>query len=167
MVVTKDSTSSRALPKSGSEREFTYDPWGTTGLNHDNCYDYAFGSFSASRPVKSAPGDRKNIPSTNMNYRSCDGIVKRVLADNPGSVYKMRNPNGKPRPGFYKVMCFVALVRRLSLVRADGLYPLQGQGWRYRLSSGQVFSRSPERDCCGGCQAPQASVQYGWKDFGK
>lgn len=107
-MVGKDSTSARAMLKSGSEREYTWDPWGRTGVTHDNCYDYAFGSFSSNRVSKSVPGVGANINSNNLTFRTCAGIVKRVLADNPGKVYHMKNPNARPRPGFYKVMCFVA-----------------------------------------------------------
>jgi len=88
--------------------KYTWAPWGTTGVVHDNCYDYAFGSFSPVRQSKSVPGNRSGISSNGLNFRSCAGIAKRVLADNPGNVYKMKNPNARPKPGFYKVMCFVA-----------------------------------------------------------
>jgi LysM repeat protein len=88
--------------------KYTWAPWGTTGVVHDNCYDYAFGSFSPVRQSKSVPGNRSGISSNGLNFRSCAGIAKRVLADNPGNVYLMKNPNARPKPGFYKVMCFVA-----------------------------------------------------------
>jgi LysM repeat protein len=57
---------------------------------------------------KSVPGNRSGISSNGLNFRSCRGIAERVIADNPGNVYRMRNPNARPKPGFYKVMCFVA-----------------------------------------------------------
>jgi len=88
--------------------KYTWAPWGTKGVVHDNCYDYAFGSFSDNRTSKSIPGGRAKMSSNNLTYRTCDGIAKRVLADNPGSVYKMKTGGEKPKPGFYKVMCFVA-----------------------------------------------------------
>jgi len=88
--------------------KYTWAPWGTTGVVHDNCYDYAFGSFSPVRQSKSVPGNRSGISSNGLTFRTCEGIAKRVLADNPGNVYQMKNPNAKPRPGFYKVMAFVA-----------------------------------------------------------
>jgi hypothetical protein len=140
-IVQKDSTSSRALPKSGWEREFTFDPWGTIGENHDNCYDYAFGSFSSTRPIKSAPGNRANMSSNGMNYRSCDGIVKRVLADNPGSVYKMRDPNSKPRPGFYKVMCFVAPSNNFGNSYGDFHWYVQMGSVRYKVRLGDTVAK--------------------------
>ena len=88
--------------------KYTWAPWGTKGVVHDNCYDYAFGSFSDNRTSKSIPGGRARIKSNGLSFKTCDGIAKRVLADNPGSVYKMKSGSEKPKPGFYKVMCFVA-----------------------------------------------------------
>jgi len=88
--------------------KYTWAPWGTKGVVHDNCYDYAFGSFSDNRTSKSIPGGRAKINSNSLSFKTCDGIVKRVLADNPGSVYKMKTGGEMPKPGFYKVMCFVA-----------------------------------------------------------
>lgn len=88
--------------------KYTWAPWGTNGVVHDNCYDYAFGSYSSKRTSKSVPGDRSKMPATGLTFTTCAGIAKRVLADNPGNVYKMRSADAKPRPGFYKVMCFVA-----------------------------------------------------------
>jgi len=88
--------------------KYTWAPWGTSGVVHDNCYDYAFGSFSKNRQSKSVPGDRSGIRANGLTFRTCDGIAKRVLSDNPGTVYKMKSGSEKPKVGFYKVMCFVA-----------------------------------------------------------
>ena len=88
--------------------KYTWAPWGTTGVVHDNCYDYAFGSFSNNRTRKSIPGEVARMSSNGLNFKSCNGIATRVLADNPGNVYQMKNPDARVRPGFYKVMCFVA-----------------------------------------------------------
>jgi len=136
-----DSTSSRALPKSGWEREFTWDPWGTKGVNHDNCYDYAFGSYSANRASKSVPGAKSGISSNHLTFRTCDGIVKRVLADNPGSVRKMRNPNAKPPPGFYKVMCFVAPTNDFGNSYGDFHWYVQMGSVRYKIRTGDTVSK--------------------------
>jgi hypothetical protein len=138
MVVGKDSTSKWALPKSGSEREYTWDPWGRTGVTHDNCYDYAFGSFSNNRVVKSVPGASKNIPSNNLTFRTCDGIVKRVLADNPGKVFHMKNPNARARPGFFKVMCFVAPTNDFGNATGDFHWYVQMGSIRYKTVPGDT-----------------------------
>jgi hypothetical protein len=108
-IAPKKSPSKRTMTGSNPYApKYTWAPWGTNGVVHDNCYDYAFGSYSAKRMSKSVPGDRSGISSNGLNFRSCRGIAERVIADNPGNVYRMRNPNARPKPGFYKVMCFVA-----------------------------------------------------------
>lgn len=137
-MVGKDSTSKYALPKSGYEREYTWDPWGRTGVTHDNCYDYAFGSFSNNRTMKSVPGAAANIPSNNLTFRKCDGIIKRVLADNPGRVYHMKDPNAKPRPGFYKVMCFVAPTNDFGNSTGDFHWYVQVGSVRYKTVQGDT-----------------------------
>lgn len=133
-----DSTSKWALPKSGSEREYTWDPWGRTGVTHDNCYDYALGSFSNNRVAKSVPGASKNIPSNNLTFRTCDGIVKRVLADNPGRIFKMKNPNLRPRRGFFKVMCFVAPTNDFGNATGDFHWYVQMGSIRYKTVTGDT-----------------------------
>ena len=59
--------------------KYTWAPWGNSGVVHDNCYDYAFGSFSNNRTSKSVPGDRSGNKSNGLTFRTCDGIAKRVL----------------------------------------------------------------------------------------
>jgi len=140
-MVGLDSTHKWAMPKSGSEREFSWDPWGTLGVVHDNCYDYAFGSFSADRVVKSVPGAAAQMNSNNLTYRSCNGIVKRVLADNPNSVYRMKNPDSRPRPGFYKVMCFVAPTNDFGNSSGDFHWYAQMGSVRYRTVPGDTAER--------------------------
>jgi len=104
---TNRTTVARGKPNPWAPK-YTWAPWGTKGVVHDNCYDYAFGSFSDNRTSKSIPGGRAKMNSNSLSFKTCDGIVKRVLADNPGAVYKMKTGGEKPKPGFYKVMCFVA-----------------------------------------------------------
>ena len=111
--VTKKAAPSRkpAVSRNGpnpNAPKYTWAPWGTNGVVHDNCYDYAFGSFSNNRTRKSIPGEVAHMSSNGLDFKTCDGIAKRVLADNPGNVYQMKKPDAKPLPGFYKVMCFVA-----------------------------------------------------------
>jgi hypothetical protein len=107
--VTKRSTNNIARRNASPNAPiYTWAPWGTVGVVHDNCYDYAFGSFSNNRTQKSVPGDRSGNRANGLTFKTCSGIAKRVLGDNPGNVYRMKNPDAKARPGFYKVMCFVA-----------------------------------------------------------
>ena len=105
--VTNKNRTSRSAPNPYAPK-YTWAPWGTSGVVHDNCYDYAFGSFSNDRQSKSVPGDRSGLRANGLTFRTCDGIAKRVLSDNPGTVYKMKTGGEKPKVGFYKVMCFVA-----------------------------------------------------------
>lgn len=136
-MVGLDSTHRYALPKSGYEREFSWDPWGGS-FDHDNCYDYAFGSYSANRLVKSVPGAAARIGSNSLSFRNCNGIVKRVLADNPKRVYHMKNPNARPRPGYYKVMCFVAPTNDFNNRSGDFHWYVQMGGVRYRTVLGDT-----------------------------
>jgi len=131
----------KALPLSGSERTYSWDPWGRSGVTHDNCYDYAFGSFSSRRTSKSVPGNRSKIGSNGMTFTTCDGIVKRVLSDNPGSVYYMKNPNAKCKPGYYKVMCFVAPTNDFGNSTGDFHWYVQNQKVRYRVRTGDTVAK--------------------------
>lgn len=131
----------KPLPLSGYERTFSWDPWGRSGVNHDNCYDYAFGSFSNKRTSKSVPGDRSGMGSNGMTFRTCNGIVKRVLSDNPGSVYHMKNPNAKCKAGFYKVMCFVAPSNDFGNSTGDFHWYVQNQKVRYRIRAGDTVTK--------------------------
>lgn len=129
----------RGMPLSGSEPEYSWDPWGTTGKTHDNCYDYAFGSFSSTRPVKSGMGNAAKNYATNLDYRTCRGIVKHVLEDNPGAVYRMSNPHAKCRPGYYKVMCFVAPSNDFGESHGDFHWYRQNSSVRYRIRGGDTL----------------------------
>ena len=136
-------TTSRAkpLPLSGAERTFSWDPWGRTGVNHDNCYDYAFGSFSNNRTSKSVPGNRSGIGSNGMTFRTCNGIVKRVLSDNPRSVYHMKNPNVRCKSGYYKVMCFVAPSNDFGNSTGDFHWYVQNRAVRYKIRPGDTVAK--------------------------
>lgn len=136
-----DSTHKYAMPKSGSEREFSWEPWGSSGVIHDNCYDYAFGSFSANRVAKSVPGNRSGMGANGLTFTTCDGIVKRVLSDNPGTVRKMKNPNARAPPGFYKVMCFVAPTNDFGNSTGDFHWYVQMGSVRYRTVVGDTVEK--------------------------
>ncbi len=116
--------------------KYTWAPWGTNGVVHDNCYDYAFGSFSNNRTRKSVPGDRSKLPANNLTFKTCTGIAERVLADNPGSVYKMKSGSEKPKPGFYKVMCFVAPTNDFGNSTGDFHWYKEISSIRYRIRPG-------------------------------
>jgi hypothetical protein len=118
--------------------KYTWAPWGTNGVVHDNCYDYAFGSYSSKRKSKSVPGDRSKTPATGLTFTTCSGIAKRVLADNPGNVYKMRNPDAKTKPGFYKVMCFVAPSNDFGNSTGDFHWYKEISSIRYKIRAGDT-----------------------------
>jgi len=120
--------------------KYTWAPWGTKGVVHDNCYDYAFGSFSGNRRAKSVPGDRSGMGSNGLNFRTCGGIAKRVLSDNPGNVYKMKSASEKPKRGFYKVMCFVAPSNDFGNSMGDFHWYKEMSAIRYRTRHGDSVS---------------------------
>jgi len=131
-IVRKNSAPNPDAPK------YTWAPWGTKGVVHDNCYDYAFGSYSNNRTAKSVPGDRSGIKANGLTFTTCAGIAKRVLSDNPGNVYKMKNPDAKPRRGFYKVMCFVAPSNDFGNSTGDFHWYKEISSIRYRIRSGDT-----------------------------
>jgi hypothetical protein len=113
--------------------------WGTSGVVHDNCYDYAFGSFSNKRTAKSVPGNRSGMGSNGLTFTTCKGIVQRVLSDNPSyAVYQLKNPNANPKPGFYKVMAFVAPHNDFGNSTGDFHWYKQISGIRYRTRPGDT-----------------------------
>lgn len=128
-------TAARGAPNPWAPK-YTWAPWGTKGVTHDNCYDYAFGSYSSTRTSKSVPGNRSGIGSNGMTFRTCNGIVKRVLADNPGSVYKMKSGSEKPKPGYYKVMCFVAPSNDFGNSTGDFHWYKEVRSVRYKIRRG-------------------------------
>ena len=118
--------------------KYTWAPWGTKGVVHDNCYDYAFGSFSNTRQSKSVPGDRSGIKANGLTFRTCNGIARRVLSDNPGNVYKMKSASEKPKIGFYKVMCFVAPSNDFGNFSGDFHWYKEISAIRYRTRPGDT-----------------------------
>ena len=115
---------------------YTWAPWGTSGVIHDNCYDYAFGSFSNNRTEKSVPGARAKINSSGLNFTTCAGIVQRVLADNPITVKHLKNPDSKAPPGYYKVMAFVAPANNFGNSTGDFHWYKEISSIRYKTRPG-------------------------------
>lgn len=94
------------MKKSGAEPIFDLNPW-KKAVNSDNCYDYAMNDFEKRRSVKSTPGDHARFNPYTLNVRSCSALRKRILADNPKTVYVCKNPNRVCRRGYYKIMNFI------------------------------------------------------------
>ena len=123
----------KPLPMSGSEPKFSWEPWGSTGRVHDNCYDYAFGSFSSKRTRKSVPGNTSGVGSNGLTFTTCKGITERILSDNPRGAAKLINPNARCPPGYYKVMCFVAPHNDFFNSTGDFHFLKQVGSVRYRI----------------------------------
>lgn len=99
-------TSKSTLPISGSEPTFHEKPWGTKkGIKNSNCYSYSMDNYSNRRPVKAVPGDRAGMGDL-QEPLSCPDLSRRVLADNPKTVYR-EVPEKSCKKGYYKVMMFV------------------------------------------------------------
>ncbi len=129
------------LPLSGAEPLFSYMGWGDVGRTRDNCYDYAFGSDRANRNVKSVPGN-KSPPGRfkNSDFTSCRGFTKRVLSDNPGNVYRCKDPRKVCKRGFYKVMAFVAPTNDYGNSTGDFHWYKQHRAVRYRVRAGDTVT---------------------------
>jgi len=102
-----------AVPRAMTSRDcsatvFTWAPYGTDGVWHDNCYDYAFGLNNPRAPERNVPGTMARNSANGLNFKSCTGIAKRVLEDYRGLAYKLGRSSTACRRGYYKVMNFVA-----------------------------------------------------------
>ena len=86
---------------------FKWDPWGSMGRHHDNCYDYAFGLNNQRAVNKNVPGNMAGNKAWGLTFQNCNGIAKRVLEDYKGLAYRCK-PSDPCPPGYYKVMNFVA-----------------------------------------------------------
>jgi len=129
----------RCLPVSGSEPLFSWEPWGSMGKVHDNCYDYAFGSYSTRRSAKSVPGNRSGLGSNGLTFTTCKGISKRILSDNPRGAAKLIHPTKKCPPGYYKAMCFVAPKNDFQNYTGDFHFLKQVGSVRYRTRPGDTI----------------------------
>lgn len=86
---------------------FKWDPWGSMGRHHDNCYDYAFGLNNLRSVNKDVPGNMAGNKAWGLTFTNCNGIAKRVLEDYKGLAYRCKPTDPCPI-GYYKVMNFVA-----------------------------------------------------------
>jgi hypothetical protein len=126
------------VPKTnGSESVFKYEPWGTKGIHANNCYDYAIGDYKSYRPQKTTPGDRAGMPPIETSLRTCAGLKKRMLADNPGNIYQC-GPNTPCRRGFYKIMMFVAPTNDYGESTGDFHFYKQHHLVKYRCKAGDT-----------------------------
>jgi hypothetical protein len=91
-----------------SSTVFQWAPYGTNGVWHDNCYDYAFDLNNPRSVNRNGPGNMAGNKAIGLTFRNCHGIAKRVLEDYRGLAYRLKRSTTKCRPGYYKVMNFVA-----------------------------------------------------------
>jgi len=130
----------RQLPAVCPSTVFKWAPYGTVGVYHDNCYDYAFDLLNPRSTGKTQMGNMNKYNSQHpklTGYTTCDGIAKRVLDDYRGLAYKLPSASSPVKPGYYKVMNFVApgygdfhwykqIFRVVYKTRAPGNNPLIG-----------------------------------------
>jgi len=110
----------KKLPLSGGERRFTHRLWGSRrGVGNNNCYAYAFSDYEGYRALKSSPGDRSSNNGLRRGSLKCKDLSKRVLADNPGKVYKV-HPEKKCAKTHYKTMMVVAPGRDFHFYKQHG-----------------------------------------------
>jgi LysM repeat protein len=126
----------KSPPTNGSEHTFTMRRWnGKVGINNNNCYAYAVNDFEDYRQWKAQPGERANI-SHDGPYVRCDRLNKSVVADNPGKVYATKAMT-KCRPGFYKIMMFIAKCKK-SLCQGDFHFYKQHSKTEYKVKRGDT-----------------------------
>lgn len=111
---------------------FRWDPWGSMGRQHDNCYDYAFGLNNLKSVNKNVPGNMAGNKAWGLTFKTCTGIAKRVLEDYRGLAFRCA-PNAKCPPGYYKVMNFVAK-------EGDFHWYRQTDAVRYRTRAGDTVT---------------------------
>ena len=127
----------KRLPLSGSESVYSWYPWGSQGLHVDNCYAYAVGDHAKYRNNKSVPGNHSGMSSIFHTYRTCGGLAKRVVSDNPKKVYIAR-PNEKCRKKFYKMMMFVAPTNKYNNSSGDFHFYKQHGLVKYSVQKGDT-----------------------------
>jgi len=111
---------------------FKWDPWGSMGRHHDNCYDYAFGLNNVHAVNKNVPGNMSGNKAWGLTFQTCVGIAKRVLEDYRGLAYRC-GANTPCKPGYYKVMNFVAR-------EGDFHWYRQTTAIRYKIRAGDTVT---------------------------
>lgn len=96
------------LPRSGSEpTNFQYYKT-RRGIIRNNCMGFAFGERGRNDYTKQQPGNRtRGLKGSNFSLATCDELVRRVMSDYKGRVYKA-SPDTPCRRGYGKVMAFLA-----------------------------------------------------------
>jgi hypothetical protein len=125
------------LPLSGSESVYSWYPWGGQGLHVDNCYAYAVGDHAIRRQNKSVPGNHSGMSSIFHTYRTCKGLAKRVISDNPKKIYRAEAEE-RCRKSYYKVMMFVAPTNMYHNSTGDFHFYKQHGVIKYKVKKGDT-----------------------------
>ena len=125
------------VPLSGSEPVYSWFPWGGSGLHVDNCYAYAVGDHAKYRNNKSVPGNHSGQSSMFHTYRTCKGLAKRVISDNPKKVYQVGGDE-KCKRNFYKIMMFVAPTNKYHNSTGDFHFYKQHGLVKYTIRKGDT-----------------------------
>ena len=121
------------LPLSGTEPLLDVDKWGTPkAIGSHNCYAHALDDyFNSPVPVqKQQPGQRAGLNRSFTNLSTCE-IATRVLADNPGLVYRVEAET-PCRPGHHKVFLF------------NDPDPVSGDYHLFRQVKDLIYRRQPQ-----------------------
>src|SRR5210317_1353671 len=128
----------KQLPLSGSEPRFTNRLWGrAVGIGSNNCYAYAVGDYESMRLQKSIPGERANIYKSHT-YTNCKDLPRRVIADNPKKVYRVKAED-KCKKDSFKVMMFVAPGNKRNYFRQVDFHFYKQHGFvEYKVKKGNT-----------------------------
>lgn len=104
----KKKNAQQLLPRSGSEPA-NYDYYTKPrSIIRSNCMAFAFGEKGRTNYAKQQPGNKTPaLKGTDFSLATCDELMRRVMSDYRGNVYKGA-PNRPCRRGFAKVMAFLA-----------------------------------------------------------
>jgi LysM repeat protein len=126
-------------PVNGSEITFKIEPWKTNGKRSNNCYAYAVNDYKGFRLSKSIPGERSGTNKGFHSYTHCKDLDRRVIADNPGKVYKAKAMD-KCKPGFFKIMMVVAPSNKYGNATGDFHFYKQHSMAEYVVQPGDTYA---------------------------
>jgi len=130
----------KELPLSGAENKFTNRRWSSeNGIPNNNCYAYAIGDYEAYRWQKSIPGDRSGLSNIKHDYTTCKDLPRRVISDNPKTVYKV-DGDKKCKKGYFKMMMFVSSGRGKGYIRQGDFHFYKQHGViEYKIKPGDTI----------------------------
>ncbi len=100
--------SGKLLPRSGSEPANYAYYQKPRSIIRSNCMAFAFGEKGRTNYQKQQPGNKTpSLRGTDFSLATCDELVRRVMSDYKGKVYK-GTPARPCRRGYSKVMAVLA-----------------------------------------------------------